>query len=117
MISKQEESVSNYVFIESRDPFESADTSFLADTASSLNKRGNNVTVFLVQNGVFAVRKHARKSPLPQLLEAGVTVLADDFSLRERGIQSGEFQGLVSAASIDQLVDLIVQENTKAVWH
>jgi predicted peroxiredoxin len=54
---------------------------------------------------------------LPQLLEAGVTVLADDFSLRERGIQSGEFQGLVSAASIDQLVDLIVQENTKAVWH
>ena len=44
--------MSNYVFIESRDPFESADTSFLADTAASLKKRGNNVTVFLVQNGV-----------------------------------------------------------------
>jgi predicted peroxiredoxin len=109
--------VSNYVFIESRDPFESADTAFLADTAASLKKRGNNVTIFLVQNGVLAARKEARKSPLPQLLECGVTVLADDFSLRERGIQSDEFQGLVKAAGIDQLVDLIVQENTKAVWH
>jgi predicted peroxiredoxin len=109
--------VSNYVFIESRDPFDSPDTSFLADTAASLKKRGNNVTVFLVQNGVFATRKQARKSQLPQLLDSGVTVLADDFSLRERGIQSDECQSPVKAAGIDQLVDLIVQENTKAVWH
>ena len=109
--------MSNYVFIESRDPFESADTSFLADTAASLKKRGNNVTVFLVQNGVLAARKQARKSSLPQLIESGVTVLADDFSLRERGIQSDEFHIPVKTANIDQLVDLILQENTKAVWH
>ena len=109
--------MSNYVFIESRDPFESADTSFLADTAASLKKRGNNVTVFLVQNGVLAARRQARKSSLPQQLESGVTVLADEFSIRERGIQSGEFHTSVKTASIDQLVDLIVQENTKAVWH
>ena len=109
--------MSNYVFIESRDPFDSPDTSFLAETAASLKKRGNNVTVFLVQNGVLAARKQARKSLLPQLLESGVTVLADDFSLRERGIQSDECQASVKTAGIDQLVDLIVQENTKAVWH
>jgi predicted peroxiredoxin len=109
--------VSNYVFIESPDPFESSDASVLADTAASLKKRGNNVTVFLVQNGVLAVRKQARKSPLPKLLESGVTVHADDFSLRERGIQSDEWQTPVKTATIDQLVDLIVQENTKAVWH
>ena len=109
--------MSNYVFIESRDPFDSPDTSFLADTAAALKKRGNNVTVFLVQNGVLAARKQARKSALPQLFESGVTVLADDFSLRERGIQSDECQSAVRASSIDQLVDLLVQENTKAVWH
>lgn len=107
----------NYVFIESRDPFESLDTSFLADTATSLKKRGHNVTVFLVQNGVLAARKQARKTHLPQLLESGVIVLADDFSLRERGIQSDECQNAIKPTSIDQLVDLLVQENTKAVWH
>ena len=109
--------MSNYVFIESRDPFDSPDTAFLAGTAATLKKRGNDVTVFLVQNGVLAVRKQAHKSPLRQLLESGVTVLADDFSLRERGIQSDEWQTPVKAASIDQLVGLIVQDNTKAVWH
>ena len=109
--------MSNYVFIESRDPFDSPDTSFLADTAISLKKRGNSVTVFLVQNGVLAARKQARKTHLPQLLESGATVLADDFSLRERGIQSDECQNPITTASIDQLVDLLVQENTKAVWH
>lgn len=109
--------MSNHVFIESRDPFDSPDTSFLAETVTALKKRGNNVTVFLVQNGVLAARKQALKSYLPQLLESGVTVLADDFSLRERGIQSDECQGAVKTTSIDQLVDLLVQENTKAVWH
>ena len=109
--------MSNYVFIESRDPFDSPDASFLADTAASLKKRGNNVTVFLVQNGVLAARKQARKSQLPQLLESGITVLADDFSLRERGIQSDECHGNVKTVAIDQLVDLLVRENTKAIWH
>ena len=109
--------MSNYVFVESRDPFDSSDTSFVADTATSLKKRGNNVTVFLVQNGVLAARKQARNTHLPQLLESGISVLADDFSLRERGIQSDECQNAMKTASIDQLVDLLVQENTKAIWH
>ena len=107
----------NYVFIESRDPFESPDTSFLADTATSLKRRGNDVTVFLVQNAVLAMRKQAVKSQLPQLLESGINVMADDFSLRERGIQSDECLGQVTIAAIDQLVDLIVRENVKAIWH
>lgn len=109
--------MSNYVFIESRDPFDSPDTSFLSDTAASLKKRGNNVTVFLVQNGVLAARKQARKTQLPQLLESGVSVLADDFSLRERAIHPDEYPNGIKTASIDQLVDLLVQENTKAIWH
>ena len=109
--------MSNYVFIESRDPFDSPDTSFLAETAAALKKRGNDVTVFLVQNGVLATRKQARKSHLPQLLESSVTVIADDFSLRERGIRFDECRTNIRIASIDQLVDLVVQENTKAIWH
>ena len=109
--------MSNYVLIESRDPFDSPDTLFLADTAVALRKRGNNVTVFLVQNAVLGARRQSRKSVLPQLLESGITVLADDFSLRERGIQSDECPDAVKTSNIDQLVDLIAQENTKAVWH
>ncbi len=109
--------MSNYLFIESRDPFDSPDTSFVTESAVSLKKRGNKVTVFLVQNGVLAARKQAQKTHLPLLFESGVTVLADDFSLRERAIQPDECHGAVKSGSVEQLVDLLVQENTKAIWH
>jgi len=108
---------SHYVFIESRDPFDSADTGFVADTATVLRQRGRPVTVFLVQNGVLATRVGARASHVPRLTGAGVTVLADEFSLSERGIETAELEAGVRACRIDALVDLLVQPGTKAVWH
>ena len=108
---------SQYVFIESRDPFDSTDTGFVADTASALRARGRAVTVFLVQNGVLATRAGARGSHVPRLAESGVTVLADDFSLRERGIEASELSAGVRPASIETLVDLIVRSDTKTLWH
>jgi len=107
--------MSRYVFIESRDPFESRDTRFIEETAVSVKERGHEVTVFLVQNGVLAARKSALR--LDRLAEAGVTVLADDFSLRERGIKPEELAPGIRESGIEALVDAIVQENTKALWH
>jgi predicted peroxiredoxin len=108
---------SQYLVIESRDPFESADTAFVADTAAALRKRGRAVTVFFVQNGVLATRAGARASHVAGLAKAGVKVLADDFSLRERGIDHGELAPGVLEASIDALVDLVMKPGTKTVWH
>src|ERR1041385_5721724 len=108
-------SMANYVFIETRDPFESRDTEFLEETAVAVRERGHNVTVFLVQNGVLAARKTAGR--LRRLAEAGVTLLADDLSLRERGINSDDLAPSVNESGIDVLMDAIAQENTKAIWH
>jgi len=107
--------MTRYVFIESRDPFESRDTQFLEDTAAAVKERGHEVTVFLVQNGVLAARESARR--LGRLAEAGVTLLADDLSLRERGINAGELAPGIRESGIDALVEALVQENTKAMWH
>ncbi|HEY3138892.1 MAG TPA: DsrH/TusB family sulfur metabolism protein [Blastocatellia bacterium] len=109
--------MTRYLFIESRDPFESRDAQFIVQTASALKQRGDDVTVFLVQNGVLAARKNARVSHLPQLAEIGVNLLADDFSLRERGIRGEEINREIRESSIDNLVDMLVQDNTKAIWH
>ena len=107
--------MTKYVFIESRDPFASRDTEFIEQTAIAVKDRGHEVTVFLVQNGVLAARNGARR--LKRLADAGVTLLADDFSLRERGITSAELAQSVQECGIDALVDAIVQKNTKAIWH
>jgi predicted peroxiredoxin len=107
--------MSQYVFIESRDPFESRDTEFVEQTALAIKERGHTVTVFLVQNGVFAARDNTGQ--LRRLAQAGVILLADDFSLRERGIKTEELAQSIAEAGIDRLVDAIAQAQTKAIWH
>jgi predicted peroxiredoxin len=109
--------MTNYIFIESRDPFESRDTRFVEETAAALKQRGNQVTVFLVQNGVLACRRKADDPYMMRLVKAGITLLADDFSLSERGIRSEELVQGVRPSSIEFLVEALVQVNTKAVWH
>ena len=109
--------LSNYVFIESRDPFDSTDTNSVSETAVALRKKGHNVTVFLVENGVLGARKQAARSKVPDIVESGVTVLADNFSLQKRGISMEECAPGLQAGSMAYLIDLIVKENTKAVWH
>jgi sulfur transfer complex TusBCD TusB component (DsrH family) len=109
--------MTHYLFIESRDPFESRDTQFMEETAAALKQRGNTVTVFLVQNAVLAAREKAQASYIDRLSEAGVSLLADDFSLSERGIQTVELHASVRPSDIETLVDSLAQENTKAIWH
>jgi len=109
--------MARYVFIESRDPFESNDAQFVLETATALKQSGHQVTVFLIQNGALAARRNARNSHLPKLAAAGVELLADDFSLRERGVTAAEMGDGITESSIEVLVDLLIQEETKAIWH
>ena len=109
--------MNRYLFIESRDPFESRDTQFVEETATALKQRGHDVTVFLVQNGVLAARQNGHENYLARLAGNGVALLADDFSLRERGIQTAELVPGIQQSNIETLVDALIQENTKAIWH
>src|ERR1051325_7517382 len=107
--------MSNYIFIESRDPFESRDTAFIEETALAVKDRGHDVTIFLVQNSVLGGRRSAH--PLDQLANAGVTLLADDLSLSERGIKTDELVAGIQPSTIAELVEQITRPNTKAIWH
>jgi intracellular sulfur oxidation DsrE/DsrF family protein len=107
----------NYLFIESRDPFESRDVRFVVEAATGLKRGDNEVMVFLVQNGVLAARRNCRGSHVAALAKAGVKLLADDFSLRERGIDAAELAGGVQLSTIDALVDALAADNTRAIWH
>ncbi len=43
-------------------------------------------------------------------------MLADDFSLRERGIDAGSLKKGVGSGAIDEVVDLLAG-GAKALWH
>jgi len=109
--------VGKYLLIETRDPFDSSDVQRSYDLAGGLADEKNDVTVFLVQNGVLPTRKASAAADAVTQLCSKATVLADDFSLRERGIQKGELVKGVKPTSIDDLVDLVADDGRKVIWH
>lgn len=111
--------MAQYLLIESRDPFEYADTTYMYELAGDLVGKGNNVTLFLIQNGVFCARRNVKDNPVAGLRQKapGIRVEADDFSLRERGISTETLAEGVTVSNVDNLVDRLVQSDTKIVWH
>src|ERR1041385_3085789 len=105
-----------YLLIESRDPFDSNDTGFCRDLAQQLAAAKNEVTLFLVQNGVLPARSGARSDALTQAAGAGVKVLADSFSLKERGIEENRLASGIAAAPLDIVLDALA-DGTKLIWH
>ena len=109
--------MARYVLVESRDPFESNDVPYFYGLAADLAGNGEEVTLFLVQNGALATRKEATNNPLGGVLERKVEVLVDTFSLKERGILKSEMDPAVRLAVMDDLIDRIMEAGTKVLWH
>lgn len=108
--------MAKYLLIESRDPYESNDVGQFCELARGLAGAGNEVTMFLVQNGVLPARFGARADGLAGLAGSGVRLLADDFSLRERAIASDRLAHGVSAAPLDLVIDQMAS-GAKTIWH
>lgn len=106
--------MAEYLLIESRDPFESNEVAYYYDLARGLVEAGNKVTLLLIQNAVFAARRAAQAPQLRLLAGAGIKLLADDFSLQERGIT--ELLDGVQIAPIEIVVDHL-EGGHKTLWH
>ena len=78
--------MSQYLLIESKSPLDGGDYSF--DLASQLRDAGHDVSLYLVQDGVFAARRNfeAGDKLLVTAKSKRVGLLADEVSLRQRGI-------------------------------
>jgi hypothetical protein len=106
--------MTEYLLIESRDPFESNDVGYYFELARGLVEAGNQVTLFLIQNAVFAARPSAQAPQLRALVGSGIKILADDFALKERGITK-LLEG-VRIAPIEIVVDHL-EAGHKTLWH
>lgn len=108
--------MADYLLIESRDPFASNDVVNYYDLAADLVTEGNEVVLFLVENGVLPARAGAHSDHLSALVRSGVKVLADEFALCERGIAADRLREGVRASPIDEIIDELAG-GAKAMWH
>jgi sulfur relay (sulfurtransferase) complex TusBCD TusD component (DsrE family) len=109
--------MAKYLLVEARDPFDSADVSRFYDLAVGMAEQAEDVTVFLVQNGVLPTRRNSVAAAQVKKLATKTTVLADEFSLRERGISTDDLADGVEVSTIDGLVDLLAEDGRKVLWH
>jgi sulfur relay (sulfurtransferase) complex TusBCD TusD component (DsrE family) len=105
-----------YLLIASRDPYGHGGTRSCYALAAQLADEGHRVTLFLVQNGVLPARSGAAGSELEDLARRGVRVAADEFSLRERGIDAARLAPGVEPAPLERVVEALAQ-GAKALWH
>lgn len=105
-----------FLIVESRDLMEYKESDFALSLASQLKKSGNETTLFLIENGVLAARKGSEPSPrLTALSKEGVKVLAEDLSLKLRGVKE-RAEG-VSESNMEALADLILTGADKVIWY
>jgi hypothetical protein len=104
-----ETAVTSYLLIESRDPFSTQAVHGHVELAVALRRAGAPVALYLVQNGVLPCRAGADGDALHEALAAGVEVLADEFSLRERGIGEADVARGVRSAPIGAVVERLAQ--------
>ena len=108
--------MARYLFINSRDSYEYANSENLFQLAEQLRKRGNEVTLFLVENGVLAARNGSVGGKrFGSLKQQGLRVLAEDISLKARGIDRPA-DG-VDVSNMDELAELIVTGSDKVMWY
>jgi len=104
-----------YVLIESRDPFDSNEVQHNYALAIDLAAAGEETTLFLVQNGVFAARSGAKNDSLRALLDNGVNVICDEFALRERGIYGEDIASGVATGPLDIIVEQL-ESGARTIW-
>jgi len=109
--------MARYLLIESKDPLDGGQYSF--DLGRQLREIKHDVTVYLVQDAVFAARKGfaAGEGLLAEARKNGLTLLADEISLRQRGVVKDRLSAEVKVSNMGELVDLLMERSDKAIWH
>lgn len=109
--------MAKYLLIESKSPLEGGEYSF--DLAKQLRPLQHNVTIYLIQDAVFAARKRfqAGEKLLAEAKAHNLTLLADEVSLRQRGITRERLSEAVRVSNPSELTDLLMEKSDKAIWH
>jgi predicted peroxiredoxin len=109
--------MSQYLLIESKSPLDGGAHSF--DLAKQLRELGHGVSLYLVQDGVFSARRRfdAGARLVAEAKAQQVALMADEISLRQRGITGDRLSGDVGVSTMESLVDLLMEKSDKAIWH
>jgi predicted peroxiredoxin len=109
--------MARYVLVETKNPLDGGRWAF--DLGQQLRELDHDVTIYLLQDGVFSARRNfkAGEELVQHAVGQGVRILADQVSLRQRGVVAGRVATKVGVSEMGELVDLLMERSDKAIWH
>jgi hypothetical protein len=102
------------MIVETRDPIAHSDVDWTGRLAVAMHAEGVAAAVFLADNGVLGARR-GPPSAVADWIRAGVSVAADRFALRERGITDAELLPGVAPADLDVVLERLIG-GASVVW-
>jgi hypothetical protein len=106
--------VKNYLCIESQSTFEAAGAARFLEMARDLKAQGYGVEILLIQNGVMSARNGS--AGLGDLLQSGIQVWTDDFSMRERAMATAQLKRGIRPAPIALVIERMAA-GWNVLWH
>jgi predicted peroxiredoxin len=109
--------MAKYVLIETKSAANGGEYAF--EVGGQLRGLNHDVTIYLLQDGVFTARRTFRAGAAlrAQAQARGIRLLADEMSLRQRGLQGERIAHEVAVSNMGELVDLMMERADKAIWH
>ncbi len=109
--------MARYVLVETKSPLDGGRWAF--ELGDQLREQKHDVTIYLLQDAVFSARRSfkAGQTLVEDATRRGVRVLADEVSLRQRGVIGDRVAPDVNVSDMGTLVDLMMERSDKAIWH
>ncbi|MHA1299880.1 MAG: DsrH/TusB family sulfur metabolism protein [Candidatus Helarchaeota archaeon] len=94
-----------------KEKYSSSKTRFALKLAESFQKKGNLTTLFLIEDGVYL----AIDSEVDTLIDSGITVKAEKWDLKARGLKN-KIKPYIKINNTEDLFVEISDINDKALW-
>ncbi len=106
--------MSSLLLVLSKDPYTTETPDLVLDIGLNAKGKGNNVTLYLVEDGVTAARKSEFGNKLASAQKKGIKIYADDKAVLSRSLTNKLING-VEIKEIGTLLDFIMDYD-KVAW-
>ncbi len=106
--------MTNLLLVLSKDPYTTETPDLVLDIGLNAREKGNDVTLYLVEDGITAARKSEFGNKLTDAQEKGIKIYADDKAMLSRSLVNKLISG-VEIKEIGTLLDFIM-DSDKVAW-
>jgi predicted peroxiredoxin len=107
--------MTSLLLVLSKDPYTTEIPDLVLDIGLDAKEKGNDVAMYLVEDGITAARDGEFGKKLASAQEKGIKIFADDKAVLSRSL-TGKLIGGVEIKEIGTLLDFIMEDYDRTAW-